>query len=77
MLVLGWTGVLGEGALLFGLIAGSANLLFWIGVYWFSGLAPLWGLLHPLGSLVMGGIFAEAAWRGSRVEWKGRRYESR
>jgi chlorobactene glucosyltransferase len=76
MLVLGWTGVLGEGALLFGLIAGTANLLFWIGIYWFSGLAPFWGLLHPLGSLVMGGIFAEAAWRGSRVAWKGRTYVS-
>lgn len=76
MLLLGWTGVLGEGALLFGLIAGTANFLFWIGIYWFSGLGPLWGLLHPLGSLVMGGIFAEAAWKGSRVVWKDRTYVS-
>ena len=69
-------GVLGTGALWFGAIAGTVNLLFWIGVSVFSGLNPLWGLTHPLASVVFSGICAEAAWKGSRVEWKGRRYES-
>lgn len=70
-------GVLGEGAWWFGALSLGANLLFWGGVYTFSRLNPLWALLHPLGSLVFGAICAEAAWNGSRVEWKGRRYESR
>lgn len=69
-------GALGVGALWFGAIAGTVNLLFWIGVYMFSGLNPLWGFSHPLASVVFAGICTEAAWKGSRVEWKGRRYES-
>lgn len=76
VLVLGLLGVLGTGALWFGAIAGTVNLLFWIGIFVFSGLNPLWGLSHPLASVVFSGICAEAAWKGSRVEWKGRRYES-
>ncbi|MCE9602919.1 MAG: glycosyltransferase [Gemmatimonadetes bacterium] len=76
ILVLALLGVLGTGALWFGVIAGAVNLLFWIGVYAFSGLNPLWGLSHPLASVVFSGICAEAAWKGSQVEWKGRRYES-
>jgi hypothetical protein len=74
--VLAALGVLGEGAWWFGVIAGGANLLFWFGVYAFSRLNLLWALLHPLGSLIFGAICAEAAWRGSRVEWKGREYRS-
>ena len=74
--VLALLGVLGTGALWFGAIAGTVNLLFWCGVYAFSGLNPLWGLSHPLASVVFAGICTEAAWKGSRVEWKGRRYES-
>jgi len=77
VLALALAGVLGTGALWFGAIAGAVNLAFWIGVYAFSGLNPLWGLSHPLASVVFSGICAEAAWKGSRVEWKGRRYESR
>ncbi len=76
ILVLALFGVLGSGALWFGAIAGAVNLLFWIGLYAFSGLNPLWGLLHPLACAVFAAICTEAAWKGSRVEWKGRRYES-
>ena len=76
VLVLALLGVLGAGALWFGAIAATVNLLFWIGVYMFSGLSPLWGFAHPLASVVFAGICTEAAWKGSRVEWKGRRYES-
>ena len=36
-------------------------------------VAPLW----PLGTCVVGFIFARAILRGDQVEWKGRRYASR
>lgn len=75
--VLGATGLAGPGTLLFGTAAGSVNLLFWIGVYVFSRLNPLWALLHPLGAVVFAWILAESAWKGSRVEWKGRAYVSK
>lgn len=77
VLALALAGVLGTGALWFGIIVSVANLLFWLAVYGFSRLNPLWGLTWPLASLVMTAVFAEAAWRGSRVEWKGRHYVSR
>jgi chlorobactene glucosyltransferase len=38
-------------------------------------LAYAW--LHPLASVLVFWIFATAAWRGARVEWKGRAYISR
>lgn len=77
ILALALAGVLGDAALLFGGIVSAANLLFWMGAYGYARLNPLWGLSYPLASLVFGGICAEAAWRGSRVEWKGRAYTSR
>jgi hypothetical protein len=69
-------GVLGREALWFGVVAGGVNLLYYMGVYGYSRLSPLWGLLHPLAAIVFSGIFAEAVWRGSKVEWKGRGYHS-
>lgn len=77
LLVLALVGVLGTGALLFGGIVTGANVLFWMGAYGYARLNPLWGLTYPLASLVFSAICAEAAWRGSRVEWKGRDYVSR
>ena len=39
--------------------------------------APLWmAPLNPLAAVVIGGISAGAAWRGSRVTWKDRSYVS-
>ncbi len=76
-LVLGALGLWSEGALVFGLIAGAANLVFYAGVYGFARLNPLWALLHPLAAVTFSWICAEAAWRGSKVEWKGRGYVSR
>ncbi len=75
--VLGALGIWGQGALLFGSIAGAANLLFYMAVYAFARLNPLWALLHPLAAVTFSWICAEAAWRGSRVQWKGRGYVSR
>lgn len=76
MLLLGLLSVLGPGATLFGAVVTGANLLFWMGVYAYSRLNPLWGLSYPVAALVFAWICAEAAWRGSRVSWKGRAYES-
>ena len=40
--------------------------------------APRWyALLHPLAAVALFGIFARSAWKGGRVEWKGRVYVSR
>lgn len=75
--VLAVLGVLGKGALLFGAVAGAANLLYFFGVYGYARINPLWALLHPLAAVMFSWISAEAAWRGSRVEWKGRGYVSR
>lgn len=75
ILVLALAGVLGQGALLFGALVTSVSLLYWMGVYGFSQLSPLWALAYPLGCLVFAGICAEAAMRGMRVGWKGRTYD--
>ncbi len=48
----------------------------WMLLFAFTRLRPGWALLHPLGCLVTSGIFARAAWRGARTDWKGRRYTS-
>ena len=76
-LALGLAGVWGTGALVFGAIAAPATLLYFAGVYMFARLNPLWALAYPLAAVTFSGICAEAAWRGSKVEWKGRGYVSR
>lgn len=77
ILLLGALGVLGPGALFFGTVATATTLLFWMGVYAYARLNPLWALCYPLASIVFSTISAEAAWRGNRVSWKGRAYQSR
>jgi chlorobactene glucosyltransferase len=72
--LLWWLGVLGNGAALFAAITAPINLLFWMGIYRFAGLNPLWGMTYPLGSLVFAWICTEAAWKGLSVTWKGRTY---
>jgi len=66
-----------NGALVFGLVGTAVSLAGWAMAYRRAGLSPLWGLSHPLAALAFGAICTEAAWRGSRVEWKGREYVSR
>lgn len=65
------------GVLVFGAITAPATLLYYAGVYAFARLNPLWALSYPLAAVTFSGICAEAAWRGSKVRWKGRDYESR
>jgi len=77
LLLLGALGVLGPGAMLFGSVATAATLLFWMGVYAYARLNPLWAFCFPLAAVVFAAISAEAAWRGNWVSWKGRAYQSR
>lgn len=70
-------GIAGPTALAWGLTAYSASVLFWIFFYTVSRENVLYALIHPLASAVVFYIFARAAWKGDRVEWKGRAYVSR
>ena len=57
-------------------IATAATLFTWIVSYHVARL-PLWyALLYPLGAAMTLYIALSAVWRGSRVEWKGREYQS-
>ena len=64
-----------EAQLAFG-IAGYAGCSLLIGIMLRSGRAPMWyGLLHPLGAMVLARVMIRAAIRGTkRIEWKGRTY---
>ena len=72
--LLGWLGILGPGAIIFAAITAPVNVLFWGGVYVAGRQNPLWALFHPLGAVVFSWICTEAAWRGTKVRWKGRSY---
>jgi chlorobactene glucosyltransferase len=74
ILLLALSGVLDDGALLFGGVVTGVSLIYWMSVYGFAQLSPLWAFAYPLGCLVFAGICAEAAMRGMRVGWKGRTY---
>ncbi len=54
----------------------AAATLFWAVVYAVQRVSPMYGLLHPFAGALLAVLFARAAWRGSRVEWKGREYRS-
>jgi chlorobactene glucosyltransferase len=55
----------------------SASAAYWLVIH-HAMRAPLaYALLHPLASVAIFGIFTRAAWKGGRVEWKGRAYVSR
>ena len=76
-LALGAIGAVSEVVTLFGVIAVSAQLLWWIYVYRTIGLSPLYALTFPLGGAVLLGISAQSVARGRHVSWKGRAYVSR
>lgn len=75
-LALSLGGALGHDALLWSAIATSANLVWWLLVYAWLGLSPLYALLHPFGAGVLLYISTLAIVRGRRVQWKGREYVS-
>jgi len=69
-------GVLPATVLWWGATAYGVSTLFWM-VISVQAKIPVWyGFLHPLGAFMMFLLFVRAAWRGSRVEWKGREYQS-
>ena len=72
--VLSLAGVFGPGALLWSAIVTGATLLWWLGVYAWLRLSPLYAVLYPLGAVVMLYISLGAIARGSRVRWKDREY---
>jgi chlorobactene glucosyltransferase len=74
LLALSLGGLLGPEVLLWSSIATGANLVWWLLVYWWLALSPLYALLHPLGSAVLLYISLRAIVRGQRVRWKGRDY---
>ena len=69
-------GVLGAPSLWWGVTCYVAFALFELVVMKISRV-PLWyAALHPLAGMMMFALMARAAWRGDRVEWKGREYRS-
>ncbi len=78
LLVLGLAaiGVVGHSALVWAAIVTGANLLWWLGVYAWLRLSPVYALLHPLGAAVMLYVSLGAIARGSKVRWKDREYIS-
>jgi chlorobactene glucosyltransferase len=76
LLALGLAGVVGHGLLVWAAIATGANLLWWLGVYAWLGMSPLYALLHPLGAGALLYIALRAIVRGRRVRWKGRDYQA-
>jgi chlorobactene glucosyltransferase len=58
-----------------GCVAYGCGAAIWAGAYHRFGVSPGYGVLHPLGALVVVGIAIRSRIRGSRrIEWKGRRY---
>jgi chlorobactene glucosyltransferase len=76
-IALALTGIAPAAAGLWGAIAFTINTLFWI-VMHVAFRARVWyAVLNPLAACVLLGMFVTAAWKGDRVEWKGRAYISR
>lgn len=76
VLALGLLGLVGIGALVWGVIATSANLIWWLLVYAWLRSSPVYALLHPLGSAMVLYIALGAIVRGRRVRWKEREYHA-
>lgn len=61
---------------LWGAITTGVTLVTWLGYYRIARLPVLYALCFPLGAAIALYIALSAVSRGSRVEWKGREYES-
>jgi chlorobactene glucosyltransferase len=74
--VLAWALLSGTGGtpLHFGLLTTGFGVLFWGFGSALMGESPLYGLLYPLGSVLVGYIFLLSWTRGGRIRWRGRRY---
>ena len=76
VLALGLLGLVGADALTWGAIATGANLVWWLLVYRWLRLSPVYALLHPLGAGMVLYIALGAIARGRRVRWKERDYKA-
>jgi chlorobactene glucosyltransferase len=76
VLALGLLGVVGSAALTWAAIATTANLVWWLLVYAWLRLSPVYALLHPLGAAMVLYIALGAIVRGRRVRWKEREYHA-
>lgn len=74
--VLALTGVFSTIVLLWAAAAYGASLVFWLWAYNDQQVPAWYAFLLPLAGLMMFGLCTWAAWRGSRVQWKGREYMS-
>jgi hypothetical protein len=69
----GW---FGPGVLWWAATCYAASAAFWVMAYREQGVSAGYALLHPLAGVMLFVLFVRAAWRGTRVEWKGRAYVS-
>jgi len=69
-------GLVSGSLLLWAAIATAIGVLFWAVASVRMGAPWYYGFLAPLGTVVTVGILLRSAVRGSRIEWKGRRYGS-
>jgi chlorobactene glucosyltransferase len=76
VLALGLLGVVGPAALTWAAIATTANVVWWLLVYVWLRLSPMYALLHPLGAAMVLYIALGAIVRGRRVRWKEREYQA-
>ena len=76
VLALGLLGVVGPDATTWAVIATSANAVWWLLVYAWLRLSPVYALLHPLGAAMVLYIALGAIVRGRRVRWKERDYQA-
>ncbi len=77
VLGLALAGVVPRDALAPAVVANVVLLAYWGIVYRSVGASsPLWAISFPLGGVMLLYIFSRALLRGSRVEWKGRRYRA-
>ncbi len=70
-------GLVSPAAGVWGAICYSVTALYWAAVHFIMKAPVPLALLHPVAAVALFGIFTRAAWRGERVEWKGREYISR
>ena len=76
VLALGLLGVVGSTATAWAAIATIANTVWWVLVYAWLRLSPVYALLHPLGAAMVLYIALGAIVRGRRVRWKEREYRA-
>jgi chlorobactene glucosyltransferase len=76
VLALGLLGAVGSTALIWATIATIANTVWWLLVYAWLRLSPVYALLHPLGAAMVLYIALGAIVRGRRVRWKEREYRA-